>query len=69
MKPEVGINAGSVGLLMLGKENRELEALSHRESGLFVDGEIRSIIGLQSRGYRQILFAKNNDEPEILLPN
>ncbi|PHN03869.1 hypothetical protein CRP01_25190 [Flavilitoribacter nigricans DSM 23189 = NBRC 102662] len=69
MKPEIGINAGSVGLVMLGDGKRDFRALTHQESGLYMDGEIRKIVGLRSGGKRQILFAKNHDQPEILMPN
>lgn len=66
MKPEIGINDGSVGLLLLGNEKRDFKALTHQQSGVFVEGEIRKIVGLQSNGFLQILFARNNRKPAIL---
>lgn len=69
MKPEIGINAASVGLVMLGDGKGTFRALTHQESGLFVEGEIRKIIGLRSGGYQQILFARNNEKPQILIAN
>lgn len=69
MKPEIGINAGSVGVLLLGEETRRFRALPHAASGLYVEGEVRKIAGLQSKAGRQILFARNNDRPLILLKN
>ena len=63
-KPELGINDASYGLVLLGDGQRELKAISIRESGLFEKGEIRQIVVLKDKKEKYI-FAKNNNYPEI----
>ncbi|MDH3648501.1 MAG: hypothetical protein OEQ53_02405, partial [Saprospiraceae bacterium] len=65
IRPEIGINDGSVSLLLLGDGKRNFKALTHQKSGVLVNGEIRKIAGLQSKGFKQILIARNDKRPQI----
>jgi len=50
------------GVVLLGHGNGEFTALSNRESGLFLDGEIRAITELSlSNGSDILIFAPNDD--------
>lgn len=62
IKPEIGINAGTYGLLLIGKGNGTFEAVKAEASGLLIRGEIRDITRLQINGNRVMIFAGNNDK-------
>ena len=64
-KPELGINDGSYGLILLGDGQRSFTSMSIQESGLFEKGEIRQIEILKNAEKTKYIFAKNNDYPEI----
>ena len=64
-KPELGINDGSYGLILLGDEQRGFTSMSIQKSGLFEKGEIRQIEILRDHKKTKYIFAKNNNHPEI----
>ncbi len=67
MKPEIGINDGSLGLLLKGQDNRHFKALSPEQSGISITGEIRDLKLLESDESSQILVARNNRKPKIII--
>jgi len=64
IKPEIGINMGSYGWHLKGKEGG-FEVLSATESGFFVGGEIRGIKSLNIKTGKRIIVGRNNGEPLI----
>jgi len=69
MKPEIGINDGSVGLLLLGQGNQNFKAIMHEESGVLINGEIRKIEALKTAKGTAFLIARNNEKPVIYQSN
>ena len=63
-KPQIGIYAGSMGQVITIKDERELKCLSHRESGFFVDGQVRDIKTLGSEK-DIIIVTRSNDSIAI----
>lgn len=65
-KPEMGIQGGTYGGVLVGKGDGSFSFLSSEKSGVFVGGEIRDI-GLISTGNERILvFAKSNDSLSVV---
>ena len=64
-KPELGINDGSYGLILLGDGQRNFTSMSIKESGLFEKGEIRQILVIKDKTKTKYIFAKNDDYPQI----
>jgi hypothetical protein len=64
-KPETGIYDGSYGLLVQGDGKGGFIALSSKESGILVRGEIRSMEKMDYRGQKIVLIGKNNETVEI----
>lgn len=60
-KPEIGINAASYGMLFMNHGNGNFKFIENKESGICIDGEIRSIKPLTIKGEQFFLFARNND--------
>lgn len=65
-KPETGIYAGGYGLLLKGDGRGNFQAVSSKESGLTIRGEIRGFKKIKRGNDVSILVAKNNDKIEIL---
>ncbi len=65
VKPEIGRYDAGRGLLLENDGKGNFRALSAAESGINIDGEIRSIIGL---GRNRYLFGRNNEAPVLLIP-
>jgi hypothetical protein len=61
MKPEIGINAASHGLVLMNKGEGNFVPLKPSESGLFVRGEIRTILELPSQNDKAVIVFRNND--------
>jgi len=64
-KPQIGINGASKGLLLSGSTQGKYTALSIKQSGLNIDGQIREIIDLSSIENKKILFARNSETPKL----
>ena len=65
-KPETGIYDGSYGLMLKGNGKGDFVALSSRESGVLMKGEIRSLKKIEYKKQRMVLVGKNNDKMEVL---
>ena len=61
VKPEVGRYDASQGLVLLGSKEGKFIAVQPKNSGLAVDGEIRSIQELTIGSTSYLLIARNND--------
>lgn len=57
------IDAG-LGLVLLGKGNGEFRTLSHEESGIALQKDIKSIVEIQTSGERLFIFGINQHLPE-----
>jgi hypothetical protein len=60
-KPEVGRYDGSYGIYLRGDGRGNFKAVSIKESGLKMDGEVRDIITLKA-GKDQLILVSRNDE-------
>lgn len=60
-KPEVGRQAASRGVLLLGKGNQQFESMSHLESGIKVKGEVRDAKIVMLGSEKVLLVARNSD--------
>jgi len=65
-KPELGINDGSYGALLIGKSDRIFKFAAPNENGILIKGQIRNIVNIGTERQKRILFARNNDSPVIL---
>lgn len=63
MKPELGINDASFGMLFTGNGQGDFEYVNYTESGIFCKGEVREILEVQSGDDGYIIFARNNQSP------
>ena len=63
-KPEVGIYAGHYGLFLKGQGNGEFRSKPLKESGFFVQGEVRDMTFVEVAGKRRILIGKNNAQAQ-----
>ena len=62
MKPEMGINNASYGLNLLGNGDGTFKVLRAIESGIYVKGEVRGIVPLQTPDEELIVFVRNDDK-------
>lgn len=60
-KPEVGRYDGLRGLVLLNQGSLDFKPLSHLQSGVNIDGEIRHIEVLENKGSKTIAFIRNNN--------
>lgn len=65
VKPEVGRYDASRGLFLKGDGKGNFGAVSAKESGINVDGEIRDIVTVNTRNGRLLVFSRNNDAVSI----
>ncbi len=65
-KPELGINMGSYGWLLSGRDEKHLKLISASESGVYIDGEIRDIKPINTAKGIKWLVVRNNDSIVIL---
>jgi len=63
-KPETGIYLGSYGLLLRGQGEGGFIPMKHKESGVFVPGDIRSMLVLKNKPL--VLIARSDDKPVLL---
>lgn len=68
-KPETGIYAASIGLLLKGNGDGTFVSLSSEASGVSISGEIRDLQGIQINGQSAIVIGKNNEGIDILRIN
>ncbi|HSJ69122.1 MAG TPA: VCBS repeat-containing protein [Anditalea sp.] len=62
IKPELGINMGSYGWMLSGKNIDDLKIIPSSESGVFIRGEIRDIKPIKGpNGKLKWLFVRNNE--------
>ena len=61
MKPEVGRYDALYGLVLLGNGKDDFVALSSKQSGLKIEGEVRLIKLLKGRDGQKLVFVRNND--------
>ncbi|MBC7884303.1 MAG: VCBS repeat-containing protein, partial [Saprospiraceae bacterium] len=60
-KPEMGIDAGSYGMVFKNMGNFEFNYLENQKTGLCIDGEIRDIKTININNNKYLIIAKNND--------
>lgn len=60
-KPETGIYGASYGLFLKGNNDGTWKAISNKESGLFIKGEVRDLKIANIGGRPWVVVAKNND--------
>ncbi|WP_372638481.1 VCBS repeat-containing protein [Fodinibius sp.] len=66
VKPQAGRYDASYGVMLRQDSTGRYRSVSHRESGFFVDGEIRAIHPLRLNGQQVILIARNNKPLQVL---
>lgn len=66
MKPELGINDASYGMLLTGNGEGDFEYVNYTESGIFCKGEVRGIIEVASGEDAYIIFARNDERPYVV---
>ena len=69
VKPEVGRYDASHGAFLKGTGNGNFVSIPSRETGLFLDGQIRDIKIIQIKGREMLMVARNNDRPQSFLIN
>lgn len=65
VKPEVGRYDASYGLMLKGDGQGNFQSLSSKESGLRIDGQVRDIVTVRSRGSNLAIFSRNNEDVKI----
>ncbi|MBK5278921.1 MAG: VCBS repeat-containing protein, partial [Bacteroidia bacterium] len=65
-KPETGIYDASYGLLLIGDGLGSFKAMSSKESGILIRGEVRSLKKIIYHGENIVLIGKNNEEIEVV---
>lgn len=65
-KPELGINDGLRGLVLVAEVDGKYKALKPEESGIHIKGEMRGIVELGNKTGQRMLVARNNDTPIII---
>jgi hypothetical protein len=59
-----------MGVLLKGRGDMSFKAISHNQSGLFLDGEVRNAVILQNKNKRLlIILARNDNDVEVLTEN
>nr|WP_211483084.1 VCBS repeat-containing protein [Fodinibius roseus] len=66
VKPQAGRYDASYGVMLRQDSTGRYRSVSHRESGFFVDGEIRAIRPLRLNDQQLILIARNNEPLQVL---
>lgn len=65
VKPELGSQVGSYGWVLQPSSANRWKSLKPQESGLFVPGEIRSILALSIENKPNIVVFRNNEKPIV----
>ena len=64
-KPEIGRYDGSYGLLLKGDGTGNFKAVSSKESGLLIKGQVRDLEWIKRDGKKYLFVAKNNEPIQI----
>jgi hypothetical protein len=65
-KPEVGRYDGSYGVMLKGEGQGSFKALPSRQTGLYIEGEVREMLTLKAGKRNLLVVAKNNDSLQII---
>jgi enediyne biosynthesis protein E4 len=65
-KPEVGRYDASYGVFLKGDGKGNFISIPAKESGLFLDGEVRDIVKVRCDNATKIIVSRNNDSPVVL---
>src|SRR5690606_36166156 len=65
IKPELGSQLGSYGWVLVQTSEKEWTVLLPEESGIKVDGEIRSMLQLTIKNKPHLILFRSNDETVI----
>ena len=65
IKPELGGQMGSYGWVLKPNGKNQWKSLLPEQSGLYVPGEIRSILSIKIENERHIITLRNNEKPLI----
>ncbi len=60
-KPEYGIYNASFGVVLAGNGHGKFSAVPSSESGIWIRGEVRSLLNLESQGRSHVLVVRNNE--------
>ncbi|MEQ9441399.1 MAG: VCBS repeat-containing protein [Cyclobacteriaceae bacterium] len=69
LKPEVGRLDANKGVFLKGYGNRSFKALPAKESGFWIDGQVRDAIALEGPGNTRRLFIARNNRPLLVYEN
>ena len=69
LKPEVGRYDASFGVTLLGNLKHWFDYLPPANSGLFIKGEVRDIVPIDTKHGREIIVARNNDALQLFKRN
>jgi len=69
VKPEVGRYDASFGVFLKGDGKGKFVSIKPKDSGFFVDGEVRDIQEIALGASRYIMVARNNDTPVVFKVN
>lgn len=65
VKPELGSQLGSYGWVLQQKNEEEWDVLMPKESGVKVDGEIRSMLQLEINNKNHLVVFRSDDKPSL----
>ncbi len=65
LKPDIGRLDASYGVTLMGTSNNSFNFLPPKESGFFIQGEIRDIKSIATKNGNYVLVARNNDALQI----
>ncbi|HVW94541.1 MAG TPA: VCBS repeat-containing protein [Mucilaginibacter sp.] len=68
-KPEMGRLDASYGVTLLGNKNRGFNYMAPAKSGLFVVGEVRDILNIDTKTGPAIIVSRNNDALQMFERN
>ncbi len=69
VKPEVGRYDASYGAFLKGMGNGKFMSIPTRETGLFMDGQIRDLKIIQVKGKPTLMVVRNNALPQFFTIN
>jgi hypothetical protein len=65
VKPEIGRYDASYGSLLTGNSKGDFVNVPARISGLYLEGEVRDIIEINTAKGKILMVARNNDELQL----
>ncbi len=69
LKPEVGRYDASYGVTLLGNSKHWFDYMPPANSGLFIKGEVRDIVPINTKNGKEIIVARNNDALQLFKRN